>query len=76
MINPQKLHTELLNKGLPVDGVRLDAVVDWTRDLTETEAEAAERLIEVHDPTEIELPSLEDRISSIEDAILYQVLGG
>ena len=76
MINPQKLHQELLTAGLPVDGVHEDGTVDWTRTLTLFEQSQAAKVIQVHDPTEIVLPGIEDRLAAIEDAFLAQMLGG
>lgn len=76
MINPQKLHQELLVANLPVDGVHEDGIVDWTRELTESEKGGYWEVLAVHDPVEIVLPGFDDRLSAIEDAVLAQILGG
>lgn len=76
MINITKLHQELLASNLPVDGVHEDGTIDWTRELTESEKGEYWEVLAVHDPVEIVLPGIDERLSAIEDAMLAQILGG
>jgi len=55
--NPERLTKELKAAGLPVAGVASTGRVDYTRELTKAETEAAGALIAAHDtrPTEAEI---------------------
>ncbi len=50
-VNPQKLHQELKEAGLPVVGVSASGRVDYSRALTAAEQTSAEQVIAAHDPT-------------------------
>ena len=78
MINVSKLHKELEAAGLPVVGVRSngDPVADYLRELTVAEQAIADGIIAAHDPVEIPLPTVEERISAMEEVMLAQLLGG
>lgn len=76
MINPQKLHQELLASNLPVDGIHDNGDIDWSRWLTQDERTLVDSIIANHDPIEIILPGIDDRLAAIEDAMLAQILGG
>ena len=77
-INIDKLSRELLEAGLPLIGTRAEGlpVADFSRELTGDEQAQVDAIISNHDPIEIPLPSMEDRLSAIEDAMLAQILGG
>jgi hypothetical protein len=47
-VNPSKLHSELLEAGLPVVSVSSDGRVDYSRDLTTTEQTTAAAVIAAH----------------------------
>lgn len=49
-VNPEKLHQELKEAGLPVVGVSASGRVDYSRALTAAEQAAAEQVIAAHDP--------------------------
>ncbi len=49
-VNPEKLHRELKDAGLPVVGVSASGRVDYSRALTAAEQAAAEQVIAAHDP--------------------------
>ncbi|MGV8026748.1 MAG: hypothetical protein AB2L18_09345 [Anaerolineaceae bacterium] len=49
-INPEKLHQELKTAGLPVVSVSSTGRVDYSRSLTNTEQESANKVIAEHDP--------------------------
>lgn len=49
-VNPQKLHQELKDAGLPVVGVSASGRVDYSRALTAAEQAVAEHVIAAHDP--------------------------
>lgn len=76
MINPAKLHNELLVASLPVDGVHEDGTVDWTRELTQEEQTLVDSVIANHNPIEIELPTYEQRITDMEDVVKMLIFGG
>ena len=48
VVNPVKLHQELLNAGLPAVSVSSDGRVDYSRDLTQTEETTAAAVIAAH----------------------------
>ncbi len=48
VVNPVKLHQELLNAGLPAVSVSSDGRVDYSRELTQTEETAAAAVIAAH----------------------------
>ena len=50
-VNPQKLHQELKDAGLPVVGVSASGRVDYSRSLTAAEQATAAQVIAAHDPT-------------------------
>jgi hypothetical protein len=52
MINIAKLHRELEAAGLPVVGVAADGRMDWSRKLTEAEADQVKVILEAHDPVD------------------------
>ena len=68
MINITKLVNELLSAGLPVCSVRATGlpVADYTRALTAAEQVTAAAVIAAHDPVEIPVPSLDERIVALE----------
>ena len=68
IINPAKLVFELLAAGLPTIGARATGlpVADYTRALTAAEQVTAAAVIAAHDPTEILVPSLDERIVALE----------
>ena len=68
MINITKLVNELLAAGLPVCSVRETGlpVADYTRALTAAEQVTAAAVIAAHDPVEIPVPSLDERIVALE----------
>ena len=68
MINATKLMVELGNAGLPVCSVREAGlpVADYTRALTAAEKVTEAAVIAAHDPTEILVPSLDERIVALE----------
>ena len=68
IINPTKLINELLSAGLPVCSVRETGlpVADYTRALTAAEQVTAAAVIAAHDPVEIPVPSLDERIVELE----------
>lgn len=78
MINVIKLSRELASAGLPVCSVRETGlpVADYTRTLTAEEIAEADAIIAAHDPTELLVPSTEERLVAMEDAILAMMLGG
>jgi len=49
-VNPEKLHQELKDAGLPVVSVSASGRVDYVRSLTATEQETAAATIANHDP--------------------------
>jgi hypothetical protein len=51
--NPQKLTEEFKKAGLPVVGVSSTGRIDYSRELTASEAKAAEAIISAHDPAPI-----------------------
>lgn len=75
-INPTKLHQEFLSAGLPIDGIRFDNIPVWTRELTQEEQHLSDTIIANHNPVEVVLPGIDERLSAVEGAILYQILGG
>ena len=68
IINPTKLINELLSAGLSVCSVRATGlpVADYTRSLTAAEQVTAAAVIAGHDPVEIPVPSLDERIVALE----------
>jgi len=68
IINPAKLVFELLAAGLPTIGARATGlpVADYTRALTAAEQVTAAAVIAAHDPVEIPVPSLDERIVELE----------
>ena len=50
-VNPEKLHRELKDAGLPVVGVSASGRIDYSRALTAAEQAAAEQVIAAHDPS-------------------------
>ena len=50
-VNPEKLHRELKDAGLPVVGVSASGRIDYSRALTAAEQAAAEQVIASHDPS-------------------------
>jgi hypothetical protein len=50
LINPAKLHLELIQASLPAVSVASDGRVDYARALTPSEQTTAEAVIEVHNP--------------------------
>ena len=65
-INATKLHQELATAGLPVRSVGSDGQFAYSRALTAAEAVTAAAVIAAHDPTEILVPSLDERIVALE----------
>lgn len=51
-INCMKLHRELAAAGLPVVGVCENGRIDWSRELSESEAAQAKAITAAHDPTD------------------------
>ena len=49
-VNPEKLHRELKDAGLPVVGVSASGRIDYSRALTASEQSTAEQVIAAHDP--------------------------
>ena len=76
MINPSKLHKELLAAGIQITGCNSNGEV-WTADGTRIQdrSDVAE-IIAVHDPTEIAEPTIEERLAGLETATLEILLGG
>jgi len=50
MINYRLLHYQLVQAGLPVEGVSSDGRIDYTRQLTAQEQTTAAAVIAAHDP--------------------------
>ncbi len=48
VVNPGKLHQELLNAGLPATSVSSDGRVDYSRELTQSEQTEAAAVIAAH----------------------------
>lgn len=78
MVNAKKLYADLAKAGIPVVCVRSDGdpVADYNRELTVSEQAIADGIIAAHDPVEIPLPTVEERISAMEEVMLAQLLGG
>jgi nitrate reductase assembly molybdenum cofactor insertion protein NarJ len=49
-VNPEKLHQELKEAGLPVVGVSASGLVDYSRSLMAAEQTTADQVIADHDP--------------------------
>lgn len=49
-VNPEKLHQELKDAGLPVVSVSASGRVDYARSLTASEQKTADQVIANHDP--------------------------
>ena len=65
-INVSKLHQELATAGLPIHSVGSDGQFDYFRALTVAEQVTAAAAIAAHDPVEIPVPSLDERIVALE----------
>jgi len=69
-INPEKLHQELIDAGLPAISVSSDGRVDYSRELTSTEKATSEKIISAHDAS---LTTEQARISAyLESGISLQ----
>lgn len=54
MINPLKLHLELIEAGLPVIGVSADGRLDWSITPTQSQLDQANTIVTNHDPVDYE----------------------
>ncbi len=61
LINPAKLHLELIQASLPAVSVSSDGRVDYARALTPTELKTAQGIIQAHNPAK---PTQEARIEA------------
>jgi len=52
-INMQKLHEELQDAGIPIEGVRGDGTIDFVKGAKKKDRERAQEILEKHDPVDV-----------------------
>ena len=65
IINPSKLHDQLLKAGLPVVSVHSDGRVDYSRPVSIQEQAAAKNIITAFDPVEVKPPTTEQLVHAL-----------
>ena len=63
--NSTKLDAELKAAGLPIVGCSSDGRIDYSREITEQEAQLAQSILDAHDPTPDPLFTPEDKINAL-----------
>ena len=64
-INVSKLHQELAAARLPVISVHSDGRIDYSRALSKSESDAAQRVIEAHNPAVVPTPTTDDLVRAL-----------
>ena len=65
LINPAKLHQELVLAGLPIASVSSDGRFDYSRPLSKAEQTKAQEVIDAHDPEQNTLPTTDQMIIAL-----------
>jgi hypothetical protein len=76
MVNPQKLAQELIIAGIHFIGIHSDSGRVWDEIGDVQERRDVADIIAVHDPSEVAMPTIEERLTGLETVALEILLGG